>query len=190
MGEIYKITNLTNGKCYVGKTKHRSVIRWKDHVTGYHPSSLIHRAIVKYGVENFSFEVLERDINEDQLNGLEKYYISLLNSKTPNGYNLTDGGDGGLGLSVNEVTRLKQSKLRKGKPWSENRRNAGQKKLLNNKHSAKAVAMILDNGDIIPFDSATEASQKTGIYRTNISRACTHQGYKAGGYCWKYYRKD
>ena len=108
MGEIYKITNLVNGKCYVGKTKHESVIRWRDHINGYHSSSLIHKAIVKYGVDNFSFEVIESNVQESLLNELEMFYISKFNSKTPNGYNLTDGGDSGLGLVVSEETRSYQ----------------------------------------------------------------------------------
>ena len=90
MGEIYKITNLVNGKCYVGKTKHESVIRWRDHINGYHPSSLIHKAIEKYGVENFSFEIIEK-CSKDELNEREKYWIEYFESNSF-GYNATGGG--------------------------------------------------------------------------------------------------
>lgn len=186
MGEIYKITNLVNDKCYVGKTKYESVIRWRDHINGYHPSSLIHKAIVKYGVDNFKFEILEHSVSEDKLNDLERYYIELCRSKTPNGYNLTNGGDGGLGLLVSEETRRKQSEIRKGKAWSENRRKAGQYKLVGNNNAGKQVAMIKDGTILATFNSISEASIKTGIYRTNINRSCSHLNLKAGGYHWQY----
>lgn len=186
MGEIYKITNLVNGKCYVGKTKHESILRWKDHINGYHPSSLIHKAIMKYGVDEFSFEVIESNVSEELLNELEIYYISKYNSKNPNGYNLTDGGDGGLGLIVTNETRQKLSQMRKGKSWSENRRKAGQYNLIGNHNSEKAVAMIKNNQIIKTFNSATTASNETGIYRTNISRSCRNPKLKAGGYNWCY----
>ena len=188
MGEIYKITNLVNGKCYVGKTKHESVIRWRDHINGYHSSSLIHKAIVKYGVDNFSFEVIESNVQESLLNELEMFYISKFNSKTPNGYNLTDGGDSGLGLVVSKETRLKQSLARKGIPWGENRRNAGQKKLIGNNNAGKPVVMFstYDTTPIATYKSSVEASKITGIGRTAINKAANHKRKTAGGYRWEF----
>lgn len=186
MGEIYKITNKINGKSYIGKTKFKALVRWKDHVTGYHPNSAIHKAIVKYGVTNFSFEVLEINVDEDSLNEWEMYYIKLYNSKSPNGYNLTDGGDGGLGMVITDDWRRKQSECRKGIPWSENRKKAGQKKLKNNTNACKSVCMIKDGVILKIFESASVASECTGIYRTNISRACKNPTLKAGGFYWKY----
>ena len=118
MGEIYKITNLINGKCYIGKTKHESIIRWRVHINGYHPSSLIHKAIEKYGVENFSFEIIEKEVQESLLNDLEMFYISKFNSKIPNDYNLTDGGDGGKGYKPTAESLAKMSACRKGVPWT------------------------------------------------------------------------
>ena len=186
MGEIYKITNLINGKCYVGKTKHQSVIRWRDHINGYHPSSLIHKAIKKYGIEHFSFDVIESNVSETLLNELEKHYIAKFSSKTPNGYNLTNGGDGGIGLIVTEETKRKQSEVRKGKPWSENRRKVGQPRSKGNNYAGKPVAMLNDNVIVATFVSVSDASDKTGIYRTNISRSCLHPNLKAGGYHWQF----
>lgn len=190
MGEIYKITNNINGKSYIGKTKYKSVTRWKDHVNGYHPNSAIHQAIIKHGVTNFSFEVLEINVDNNSLNEWEMYYIQLFNSKSPHGYNLTDGGDGGLGLVVNNDCRQKQSERRKGIPWSNNRKKAGQKKLKGNTNACKSVCMIHNGAIVGIFESATMASECTGIYRTNISRACKNPTIKAGGFYWKYHRKE
>lgn len=55
-----------------------------------------------------------------------------------------------------------------------------------NHNSEKAVAMIKNNQIIKTFNSATTASNETGIYRTNISRSCRNPKSKAGGYNWCY----
>lgn len=188
MGEIYKITNLTNNKCYIGKTKYESTIRWKDHINGYHPSSLIHKAIVKYGLDNFSFEILDYDISEENLDSLEQHYISLFSSKTPNGYNLTDGGDGGKGLVVSEETKLKQSILRRGKPWSENRRKAGQPNLIGNVNAKRTrVAMIGESNTVVQlFDSISDASRVVGVDRKSLRKLCLSGRMDKHGYYWKF----
>lgn len=88
---IYKITNNINGKIYIGQSNNPER-RFIDHIAGYSTNytSLIHRAIKKYGVENFSFEIIGwfEDWNEK-----EKYYIQYYKSKTPYGYNIQDGGE-------------------------------------------------------------------------------------------------
>lgn len=87
---IYKITNKINNKIYIGQSINIEE-RWKKHI--YSPSSsLIHQAIVKYGVQSFIFEVLEECVLE-QLNEREIYWISHYNSIIPFGYNKTQGGD-------------------------------------------------------------------------------------------------
>jgi group I intron endonuclease len=82
---IYKITNTVNLKAYVGYSSDVSK-RWEDHKKGY-GSKLVFDAIQKYGLDNFTFEVLAEDTvdNEDK-------YIQEYNTMTPNGYNLVEGG--------------------------------------------------------------------------------------------------
>ena len=93
---IYKIQNLTNGKCYIGQSKNIKR-RWKDHrcsannSVDHNYNNPLYRAIRKYGIENFSFEVIEECL-VSELNDKEKYYIQKYNSFF-NGYNLTLGGD-------------------------------------------------------------------------------------------------
>ena len=188
MGEIYKITNLLNGKCYIGQTKHSAQIRWKDHINGYHPSSLIHKAITKYGVNNFSFEILCENVDVNKLNELEIQFISRFNSKTPHGYNLTDGGDGFKGVIPTEKWRYKQSISHKGKPWSISRRLAGQKKLVGNNNAGKPVVMLdkITNAVLKQFKSATQASIETGIERSTIQKCASGNRPTAGGFAWKF----
>ena len=56
-------------------------------------NSPLHRAIRKYGLENFNYEILVKDISDiEMLNELEIYYIQKFNSQVPNGYNIEKGG--------------------------------------------------------------------------------------------------
>ena len=95
---IYKITNQINGKCYVGQSVNIKR-RWRSHKTkAFNPLDTqyecpLYRAIRKYGLENFSFEILEECLKEE-LNEKESSYIKKYNSNSEScGYNLTPGGD-------------------------------------------------------------------------------------------------
>ena len=109
LGEIYKITNIITNKSYIGQTRtHRLnhkkyrpfgyMSRFKDHIheansNKKNQSRYLNSALLKYGIENFTCELLLTcDIAE--LDEKEKQYISENNSKYPNGYNLTNGGKG------------------------------------------------------------------------------------------------
>lgn len=87
---IYKITNLINGKIYIGQSIHIEQ-RWKEHCR-QSAKSLISDAIKKYGKENFSFEIIER-CSQEKLNERETYYIQLFNCITPNGYNIIENNN-------------------------------------------------------------------------------------------------
>lgn len=102
-GVIYKATNLINGKIYIGKTTKRFNKRKFSHLFEARNGSrrIFHRAIRKYGPGNFKWEVIDQCLFEEQLSDLEKHYIKTFNAKTPNGYNLTDGGEGVSGCKAN-----------------------------------------------------------------------------------------
>lgn len=113
---IYKIINLINGKIYIGQTIESLDKRWRRHCSKYNLKNMaISRAIKKYGKENFTIEKICECSNQDELNASEKYYIILFNSRTPNGYNILEGGNGGAML---EETKSKISEKLKGKPKS------------------------------------------------------------------------
>ena len=86
---IYKITNKINGKIYIGQHKQTTI---KENVDRYLGSGiLIKKAQDKYGKENFTKEIVEY-CNEEDVNDREVYWIRFYNSITPNGYNITKGG--------------------------------------------------------------------------------------------------
>ena len=108
IGIIYLITNLINGKQYIGQTT-------KIHLFNDYWGSglLIKRAINKYGKENFKKEILKDNINSKlELDIFEKQYIQQYNTLIPIGYNISIGGNGGnLGPIINKII----SKKKKGK---------------------------------------------------------------------------
>lgn len=90
---IYKITNQLDNMCYIGQSVDIST-RWKDHAKcglgiDTPQNNKLYQAMIKDGLWNFSFEILE-ECSRDQLNEKEKYYIQLYQSKEY-GYNTTYG---------------------------------------------------------------------------------------------------
>lgn len=109
---IYKITNKVNGKCYIGQSIHIKK-RFQEHIKSKFNTPLC-KAFKKYGIDNFTFEVIE-ECEEKKLNEREIYYIKFFHSCVDEyGYNLTYGGDGNI-AGVSEITKNKLSECRKGK---------------------------------------------------------------------------
>ena len=96
-GIIYCYTNLVNHKKYIGQTINPEQ-RFKQHKSSafnekdQEYNSLLHRAFRKYGYENFSYEIIAKANTIEELNKLEIFYIQEWNTKSPNGYNIEDGG--------------------------------------------------------------------------------------------------
>lgn len=113
---IYKITNTINLKAYIGQSVDIEN-RWKQHKNINRGCTLLVRAFKKYGIENFSFEIVEI-CSPEELNEKEKYYISHYRTYADygRGYNLTTGGDGSKGVYVSEIARKHLSDSLGGEP--------------------------------------------------------------------------
>lgn len=111
---IYKIENLVNGKVYIGQSRDIKR-RWITHKTVINTTSKqlqqlwrnpLYAAFHKYGIENFSFSVIE-ECEQGKLNEREIFYIkkyhSYVKDSLCNGYNATPGGDGGKSLTEEEI---------------------------------------------------------------------------------------
>lgn len=88
---VYKITNTLNGKIYIGQTKQKIEKRFLQHSKADSP---LGQAIRQCGIENSTIEVIEECKNQNELNEREIFWIKVLKSKIPYGYNRTNGGGG------------------------------------------------------------------------------------------------
>ncbi len=91
---IYKITNIKDGKIYIGQSTDIKT-RWSNHIKAALKidsiaHSRVHDAMGEEGIWNFTFELLEQ-CPKEKLNEREKYYIEFYQSNTY-GYNKTAGG--------------------------------------------------------------------------------------------------
>lgn len=96
-GSIYKIYCLCTEKTYIGQTvQHPPIKRWIDHYKQINQATnelYLYRAFRRWGVENFTFQILEENIDIKELNEKEQRWIKKYRSDNPEyGYNLTKGG--------------------------------------------------------------------------------------------------
>lgn len=113
MAFIYCITNLINGKKYVGKTTYSITKRFQEHCRDSKKQRCekrpLYAAMNKYGIENFIVEQLI-ECDELELNSYECMFIDTLNTYK-NGYNATKGGDGTILFDYKEILALYESGL-------------------------------------------------------------------------------
>ena len=151
MGYIYKITNIRNKKNYIGQTtKERPSDRFSQHrYLATHPEqeksiSYLHRAMLADGLENFVFEVIE-EVDNSFLNEREIFWIKEYNSLSPNGYNLTTGGEGTPGFSRPQTAEERAKRKESNKefyikhPEAKIRASENTKKLWENDDYRKRV---------------------------------------------------
>lgn len=116
MAYIYRILNKITQKCYIGESKCLNVNRrWNQHKKtiennkGYCP--VLRDAVIKYGIENFIFTVIVVCFDDDRFK-YEKEYIQKYNSVVPNGYNVTNGGEGGGGFQGKKHSEEVKNKIK------------------------------------------------------------------------------
>ncbi len=116
-GYIYQIINIKNKKSYIGFTNDFEK-RMKRHFDDFNKieylkirNSKFYRAIRKYGVNNFVIRIIEQPLIKD-LSRQEKYWIKFFNT-CHNGYNMTNGGNGGDLFTNNPNKEFIREKFRK-----------------------------------------------------------------------------
>ena len=133
VGYIYLITDTTNGMKYTGKHHY--------HIEGqldpnYHGSGTIIKNIYKKRPETLKEEYIKTCYSEEEMNSDEQYYIKLFKTLWPNGYNLTEGGEGCV---ASEETRKKISEALKGMkhPMFGKHHSEESKKKISDAHKGK-----------------------------------------------------
>lgn len=109
---VYMIEHVDTGRRYVGKSVdiEARVISHFEPSRRARSASFLHSAISKYGRDSFRWSVLEECPDDESARRCEVVWIRALKSKAPNGFNLTEGGDGAAGLSPSPETRAKVSR--------------------------------------------------------------------------------
>lgn len=178
---VYKITNQTNGKVYIGITCQKLSKRWHRHTyDALNRPKLKYKfghAIKKYGTECWDKEILLHISGLECANIMEIRLIEYYDSfKT--GYNSTLGGDGTTGVQCSVETRKKRRLNRLGKKWSEETykrftlAKTGYKlsdkvKQKMAKRSSKSWIIILPNGT-----TKTIKGLKTFCKKNKLSYGC------------------
>jgi len=138
VGHIYCVTCLPTGKLYFGQTVTPIGDRWVRHLSSSKKGSnhKFHRAIRKYGAENFIVEEVltvsapTKEILKKKLDYVEMRLIKRFNTKI-DGYNSTDGGDKGtVGLKMSEEAKKKISEAKRRENLSaEQRKKLSESKI-------------------------------------------------------------
>jgi hypothetical protein len=92
-GVIYKITNIVNGKIYIGQTIRGFDLRYKNNLEKHTNNKHLKSSIVKYGINNFKINtIFDIAFSEYELNIKEIIWIDYYDCRN-NGYNIAEGGD-------------------------------------------------------------------------------------------------
>lgn len=137
---IYRITNLINGKTYIGQHKYEIL---DDNYMG--SGILLHRAYDKYGIENFKKEIICKNIQyKETIDDMERFYIKKEHEQNSFGcYNIAEGGEGGNTYKGRtqeemELTKKKMSESLKGKNKGKHHSEEARKKI-SEAHKGKAT---------------------------------------------------
>lgn len=168
---IYCFTNLINNKKYIGSTIQEPKVRYNQHIynmtheTAHQYNYPLYQAIRKYGLENFTFEIIfEKECSEEEIRKIEKEYIIKYNSLSPDGYNQT------LDTShpINDIQSYKK--------MSETKR----------KKAKEVVEVITDKkGAVIEiiskWRSIIDCAESTGLDEKKIASVCRGERKTTGG---------
>lgn len=179
--DIYCITNIVNGKKYVGQSVNGYEYRFYRHKTLAERAKRqgkqmfpIYSAIVLYGSESFTTELLQQCYSKQDADNAEKEQINTLKTLAPNGYNLALGGGGPSGVvmppeirfeSAKQRTRVRQDK--QFIPTSERTESNTQRKII--------------TIDGVTYQSIREAARLLNVSRIKINYLLGNKSYYRRG---------
>lgn len=154
-----------NDKKYVGITSKKPLHRWGSHGQGYKRQSLIWNAICKYGWDNITHIILYTNKTEEEAFQIEKDLIWLFNTKSPNGYNIDDGGKG---VSERQRVAIKETHID-----------------VNGGNHPRAISVYCIELNKI-YSCMRDAQRELGINAKDIGSCCKGTRNTAGDYHWIY----
>lgn len=209
---IYKAQNTFTGETYIGATTKSLEERKADHLQKANKKvgSYFQEAIGTYGPDAFSWEQIDTASSNDELASKEIKFISA-HDALKNGYCGDKGGgfkktvykynlDGSLNAIFEDLTTASETiSVRKQDIsracWSVNHLLGGyfwsydeMDTLVpeNDNRRKEVVKSFLDGNLVAKYISVAEASRKSGLSKTCISRCCRGEREQSGGFLWKY----
>lgn len=205
---VYCHTNKNNNKKYVGITCEKPEKRWKNGL-GYKHNEYFYNAIVKYGWEDFSHEILYTNLSKSEAEQIEIRLIKKWElTNRSRGYNIEGGGN--LGKEVSEETKhklseaakkqmtpeareyLRQCTLRqfaeKGHPTLGHKCSDEKKEKLKKSHAfhSREIEQWDFEGNLVNvFPSLHELERQTGFFRSAITNYINGTSNYCYGYVWK-----
>lgn len=203
---VYKHTS-PSGKVYIGITNQPANKRWKNGM-GYISSPYFFGSIVKYGWINIQHEILFSDLEEEEAKEAEKRLIRIYKEQNIS-YNITDGGDGVVGIKYSKEHKellsrtmrvyynshrhplegfkhSEESKRRMSETQRERWSNPERRKALAQRKSKPIRIISVENDNIThDFPSILVASKLLNVPTTSIGRHL-RSGKPYKGYLYKY----
>ena len=171
---IYKSTCIITNQSYIGFDSNWPN-RQKIHKSfSKKPKTHFQRALMKYGWNNFKWEVIYQSKDKEHcLKVMEPYFIKEYNC-FEHGYNMTLGGEGTFGKKLSHESKLKISTANKGKSTTLGLKHSQETKnkisLKRKGKSFKHIPVIIDG---ILYSSKKEVYQKLGISQYKLKQILT-----------------
>jgi len=193
-GTIYSIVCKVNGKRYIGQTIKTVGERWRGHIQESKSKSHrpLYRAIKKYGVSMFTVREIETNIPAEQLSEREIYWIEQFDTFN-SGYNLTTGGEESKAIREDvkqSISASMQGLIRSDEQIEKTRNSLRGRNIKFSKtgdgkhHRTKVRGTHVKTGEVVEFNSLTDACKKLGLKGGNLSRGIK-KGYIVGDYKWE-----
>ena len=167
---VYKTTNKSNGKYYIGKHKCQSL---DDGYLG--SGTLLKRAIEKYGRDNFEREVLATFPTEQQSFEYEQTIVTEEVVDDPLCYNMREGGEGGYSMVLPPGARNGENNPMWGKSHSDETKQKIREKAIGRTHTEETRKKLgdLSRGHI--KSDAERAKRKASLTKYANNRTPEHQ---------------
>lgn len=193
---VYKVSNLVNGKVYIGVTEKELEKRKSEHINNISrfPNYNFYKAILKFGTDNFKWEIIDQANNMAEKYEKEIYWINYYRSFYGfidcNGYNMTLGGGGRLGVKGefsknfgekrSNETKLKLSNQKIG----EKNPQFGRVDNLSPTFKDKIVSVDPYTKDIVVYESTMDIQRKLGVSNSGVVQCLNDKKVFMYGMFW------